>query len=175
MANAPCSLGSTAATASWGDAPRSTSRATRWPTTSVSVSLSNCAAFANQLIAQRPEVLDDAVVDQCDGAHDVRVRVADGRRAVRRPARVSNADAPVQRVGGQLTREIVELPLRPAPDELAVIDGADTGGVIAAILEPLEPVEQPLRDVAIPNNPYNSAHLSQPLNAALISTQRGYD
>src|SRR6478672_9466375 len=41
MAKAPVRRGSTAATASWGEAPRSTSRATRWPTTSVSVSLSN--------------------------------------------------------------------------------------------------------------------------------------
>ena len=90
----------------------------------------------------------------------MRVRVTDGRRAVRRPARMSNADAPMQRVGGELTREIFELPLRPAADELAVIDGADTGGVVAAILEPLQAVEQPLRDVAIPNNPYDSAHLS---------------
>src|SRR5690348_10899964 len=41
IANAPVSRGSTKATASSGEAPRSISRATRWPTTSVSVSLSN--------------------------------------------------------------------------------------------------------------------------------------
>ena len=58
----------------------------------------------------------------------------------------------------ELAREIVELALRPPPLELAVIDRADAGGIIAAIFEPLEPVEQPLRDVAFADDPDNPAH-----------------
>src|SRR5690348_14258848 len=83
------------------------------------------AAFRNELIAQRLEILDDAVVNQCHGADDMRMRIADGRRSVRRPARVGDADAAVQGFGLQLTSEIVELPLRPPADQLAAIDGAD--------------------------------------------------
>ena len=49
------------------------------------------AALGDQLVAQRLEILDDAVVDQRDRPDDVRVGVADGRRAMRRPARVRDA------------------------------------------------------------------------------------
>ena len=50
--------------------------------------------------------------------------------------------------------EIVELALGAAAVELAVVDRADAGAVIAAIFEPLQPVEQPLRDrVALPTMP----------------------
>ena len=118
MANAPVSRGSTAATASCGDAPRSISRATRWPTTSVSVSLSNVRPSRDQLVAQRLEILDDAVVDQRHRPDDVRVGIADRRRAVRRPAGVGDAGDAVQRLGRQLAREIVELALGPAALEL---------------------------------------------------------
>ena len=93
------------------------------------------------------------------GADDVRVGVADGRRAMRRPARVGDADVAVQRMRLRSSRgEIVELALGAAPLELAVVDRADAGGIIAAIFEPLEAVEQPLRDVRLADDPDNSAH-----------------
>ena len=158
MANAPCSRGSTAATASCGESPRSISRATRCATTSLSVSLKNCAPVGDQFVAQRLEILDDAVVDQRHRPGDVRVGVADGRRAVGRPARMGDADGPAERMRVKLRREIVELALGPPPLELAAIDGADAGRIIAAIFEPLQAVEQPLRDVRISGDPDNSAH-----------------
>ena len=55
--------------------------------------------------------------------------------------------APCSGFSAELAREIVELALGAAALELAIVDRADAGGVIAAIFEPLEPVEQPLRDV----------------------------
>ena len=116
------------------------------------------AAFGDQLVAERLEILDDAVVDQRDRPDDVRVGIADRRRAVRRPARVRDAGAAVERVLVELAREIVELALGPPAVELAMLDRADAGRVIAAIFEPLEPVEQPLRDVRCSDNPDNSAH-----------------
>ena len=61
------------------------------------------------------------------GADDVRMGIADGRRAVGRPAGVGDADGAVQRIGRELAREIVELALGAAPLELAVVDGADAG------------------------------------------------
>jgi hypothetical protein len=39
------------------------------------------------------------------------------------------------------------------------MDGADSGRIIAAIFEPLEAVEQPVRDGAFAQDAYNSAHL----------------
>ena len=107
------------------------------------------APFGDQFVAQRLEILDDPVVDQRDWPDDVRVGVVDGRRAMRRPARVGDAGGAGQRIGRELAREIVELALGPPPLELAIVDGANPGRIIAAIFEPLQPVEQPLRDVAV--------------------------
>ena len=158
MANAPVSRGSTVATASsWRSAALDFARDEVADDFGVGLAL-ELAAFGDELIAERLEILDDAVVDQRDAADDVRVRVADRRRAMRRPARVRDSGASMQRLRRELSREIVELALRPAADELASIDRADAGQVIAAIFEPLEPIEQPLRDVALPDNPDNSAH-----------------
>src|SRR5207248_2652483 len=112
-------------------------------------------AFSNQLVAQRLEILDDAVVDQRDGSDDVRVGVADGRRAVRRPARMRDPGGAAERMLGKLTRQIVELALGPAPLKIAVVDGTDAGRIVAAIFEALEAVEQPARDVRPPNDPDN--------------------
>jgi hypothetical protein len=65
----------------------------------------------------------------------------------------------VERFGFQLPRQIVELALGPAANEMAVVDRADAGGIISAIFEPLEPVEQPPRDLGLPDDTDNSAHL----------------
>ena len=49
-----------------------------------------CASLRNQLVAQRLEVLDDPIVHQRHRADDVRMGIADGRRAVGRPARMGD-------------------------------------------------------------------------------------
>ena len=64
-----------------------------------------------------------------------------------------------ERLRRQLAREVVELALGPAALELAVVDGADAGAVIAAIFEPLEPVEQALRDSLFADDADDSAHV----------------
>src|ERR1044071_5676887 len=87
--------------------------------------------FGDQLVAERLEILDDAVVDQRNGPDDVRMRVADGRSAVRRPTRVGDPRDAVKRVRLELSREIVELAFRPAPNELPLLDRANARRVIA--------------------------------------------
>ena len=119
--------------------------------------------FGNELIAQRLEILDDAVVDERNVADDVRVRIADGRRAMRSPARMGDAGDAVERVLFQLSREIVELALGAPADKLAILDRANAGRVIAAIFEPLQAVEQPLRDIRLSDDPDNSTHVTRPV------------
>jgi hypothetical protein len=80
---------------------------------------------------------------------------------------VRDAGDAVERIGLQLAREIVELALGPPPLELAVVDRADAGRVIAAIFEPLEPVEQPLRDIAFPTIP-TIPHITPPLSGSSV-------
>ena len=68
------------------------------------------AALGNQLVAQRLEILDDAVVDQRHRPDDMRMGVADGRRAMRRPAGVGDAGNAVQRLGLELAARLSSLP-----------------------------------------------------------------
>ena len=104
------------------------------------------ATFGKQLFAEDFEILDDAVVDQRNRTDDVRVGVADGRLAMGCPAGVGDADVAGERFGIERSAEILELALGAAAFELAVDDGTDTGRVITAIFEPLEPGEQAFGD-----------------------------
>ena len=54
-------------------------------------------ALGDQFLAQRLEILDDAVVDDGDARAGVRMGVGFARLAVRRPAGVADADRPCQR------------------------------------------------------------------------------
>ena len=63
-----------------------------------------------------------------------------------------------QRIGGQFAREVDQLARRAAPIDHPVMDGGDPGGVIAAIFEPLQPVEQPVGHVRGAKNAYDAAH-----------------
>ena len=107
------------------------------------------APFGDQLVAQRLEILDDAVVDQRDRPDDVRMGVADRRRAMRRPARVRDAGG--RRASGSASSSRARLSSLPSarrrsssPSSMVQMPAE----VIAAIFEPLEPIEQALRDVA---------------------------
>jgi len=101
-----------------------------------------------------------AETDRCV-TNDVRMRITDGRRAVGRPARVGDSGDTVQWIGRKLAREIIELALGAAADELAILDGTNAGRVIAAIFEPLQAIEQPLRDVRFSDDPDNSTHVTR--------------
>src|SRR3954470_13723475 len=120
------------------------------------------ASFADQLIAQRLEILDDAVVHQRNRADDVGVGIADRRRTARTPAGVCDPNGAVQRIRRQLARKLIELSLGPAADEPAVIDRADARRIRTTIFEALESVEQPPRNIRSPDNPNNSAHTLTP-------------
>ena len=112
----------------------------------------------DQLIAQRLEILDNAIVHQRHRPGDMRMGIAERRRPVRRPARVRDPHLAIQRCRGQFPRQIVELALGPPPVEIAVPDGDDPGRIIPAIFQPPKPVEQPLRNRLTPANSNNSTH-----------------
>ncbi len=116
------------------------------------------ASLGDEFVAQRLEILDDAVVYERDLAGRMRVGIVLRRRAVRGPAGVGDADQAGQRFRIQLARQIVELAFGAAAFELAVVDRADAGRVIAAIFEPPQPGHQPLRNVFLAHNADNAAH-----------------
>ena len=103
-------------------------------------------------------VLDDAVVHHGDFvARDDGVGVELGDAAVRGPARVADADG-----AAEILRARLGLHFGYAPDaahalQAAVQDG-DAGGVVAAIFQALEAIDQERNDVAVGERADNATH-----------------
>ena len=114
-----------------------------------------------QLGAQLQVVLDDAVVDDDDvaGAVAVRVGVVVRRLAVRRPARVADAGARRRDTRPRApARSAESLPAPLVTLDLAVVEDGDAGAVVAAILEPLQSIEQQRRRVTLARVADDAAH-----------------
>ena len=96
-------------------------------------------------VAQLAEVLDDPVVDDRDpaGAVAMRVRVEVVRPAMGRPPSVGEAEGGVRRPVGDRRLEVDQL-AGPLLDEEVpgVVDQGDARRIVAAILEPLEPLDE---------------------------------
>ena len=107
----------------------------------VGVALEHVALGA-ELRLELAEVLDDAVMDDRDLAVHVRMRVALGGTAVRRPARVADAGVALQRLLQEAAFEVAQLALGATALEVAVLDGGNAGRIIAAILEPTQGVDE---------------------------------
>ncbi|MNE37016.1 hypothetical protein D3C80_1308540 [compost metagenome] len=117
------------------------------------------AALGLQLGLQLGEVLDDAVVDQADAAGLVRVGVGGRGGAVGGPAGVADADGPGQGFGGQDGLQFADLALGAAALDAAVDDGGDAGGIIAAVFQPLQAVDQTGNDGACARDADDAAHM----------------
>jgi hypothetical protein len=105
-----------------------------------------------QALAQRLEVLDDAVVDDGDlVGRDVRMGVGRGRRAVRRPTGVGDAGAGRQAARVSLRREVGHA--RGADHSLEAgrsprVDDRQPRRVVTAVFESADAVDQDRDDVA---------------------------
>ena len=115
-------------------------------------------ALGLELGAQLAEVLDDAVVDDGDAAGLVRMGVALGRLAVGRPAGVADAGVAADRVLDQQVGERDQLADGAAALEAAVLQRGDAGAVVAAVLEPLQRLEDQRRDLVPPEDADDAAH-----------------
>ena len=136
-----------------GAGPRRTaasSAASRCAAHSVSVSLANSTPVGLELGPQLGEVLDDAVVDDRDPAV---ARTGAGGRCGRsgrrgwpsgcarcRSCRVAMPSAAVAARPSAFSR-LASLPARFSVSSVAVADDGDAGRVVAAVLQPPQPVE----------------------------------
>ena len=112
--------------------------------TSVSVSERNVWPVGAQPLLELEVVLDDAVVDDHHvPGIGVRVGVLLGRAAVGGPARVADADACPSSGRSRRTPSRIFDPAGGAPhvERRRRRDHGDAGRVVAAVLEPLEPVD----------------------------------
>jgi propanediol dehydratase small subunit len=101
-------------------------------------------AGGRKRVAKLTEVLDDPVQDDRDLVLDAagqRMGVLVGDLAVRRPARVADAGRRRRAVEFRRFLELVEVPDRSDVVETLVLDQAEPGRVVAAVLESLEALE----------------------------------
>jgi hypothetical protein len=68
-----------------------------------------------------------------------------------------------ERFGLQFRFKVFEFAFGAAAFEMVAFQGSDAGGIVAAILKPLERVHQLFRDGAAPENADNAAHADQSL------------
>src|SRR5690242_20104320 len=87
----------------------------------------------------------------------MRMRVRFGGRAVRRPAGVRDAGVPGELLPSDLRGEFGDAALRPHALQPMVAD-RDARGVVAAVLEPLQALDQDRNDVSLCGGAYDSAH-----------------
>ena len=131
-------------------------------------------ALLQELFAQLPEILDDAVVHDREPVGGVRMRVAFGRPAVGRPARMADADGAGERFARELLSRFRSLPSARRRVELAVFERGDARRVVAAIFETLECVDERACDRFTSKYAHNSAHASDRLlrSFAIIAPTR---
>src|ERR1700741_728204 len=89
------------------------------------------------------------------------MRVAFGGHAVRRPARVRDADLAVRRA--RVDRVLQHLHLADGAQALEpgrAVQDRDAGGVVAAIFEPAQSFHQDRDDVPLSNGSDDAAHLT---------------
>ena len=104
------------------------------------------------------EVLDDAVVHHGDPASDVGVGVAFGGAPMGGPAGVADAGLARQGLGLEDRFQFAQLAWGAPAFQHAVDLGGHPGGVIAAIFEPAQAVDQTRRHLSRPDNTDNAAH-----------------
>src|SRR5205085_11016836 len=84
--------------------------------------------------------------------------VALGRQAMRRPARVADADRAVDGLPFEPDREVAELALGAAPLDAAVDQRRNPGRIIAAVFEAAQSLDQLGRDRFSRDDPDDAAH-----------------
>jgi hypothetical protein len=102
-------------------------------------------AAGGEPVAQLAEVLDDPVVDHRDlaGAVLVRVRVEVVRAAMGGPPGVGEADRGMGRAVGDGGPQVLELACLLGDEQVAgVVHERDASGIVAAVLEPPEALDE---------------------------------
>ena len=117
-------------------------------------------ALLLQLLAQLAKILDDAVVHHGEPLGRMGMGVVLGGFSMGRPARVTDADRAAERLAGKPCFELTQLAFGAPARELPVFQRRNTGGIIAAVLQPLERIEQRGSDGFAPENTHDSTHAS---------------
>ena len=115
-------------------------------------------ALRGQFVTQLAVIFNNTVMHDGDILCRMRVRIGFIRHAVSRPTRMPDTDCPRQRIFRDFSLQINNFTLCPAPFDPAVNQRCDTGGIISAIFQPFQPVNQKRCHLSVGNNTDNTAH-----------------
>ena len=115
-------------------------------------------ALLDQLRLYFRVVLDDSVVYYDEVARAVRVRILLRSASVRGPPRVADAGRGLERLLADEVEQVLQFPHLAADFCVVVLDYGDPRGVVAAILESLEPAEQFLDDRTVRREANDATH-----------------
>ena len=113
---------------------------------------------AHQLFLQLTEVLDDAVMHHRHQLGHMRMGIGLDRLAMRGPAGMADAGVAHQRLALQALFEIAQLAFGAPPRQVAVLEGGDAGGIVAAIFQALQRVDQLFGDRSLAEDANDPAH-----------------
>ena len=97
----------------------------------------------------------------------VRMGIALARPSVGGPARVSDSNRAGERCAGKPLLEVLELAFRAQPRQVSVLKRRDAGGIVAAIFQPLERVDELIGNRLAAENSDYSAHSVHCLHVAV--------
>ena len=128
-------------------------------------------APGRELLLDRFVVLDNAVVrNRHPLAREYGMSVLFRGRAVRSPARVGDTDLALKGLPFEFLDQPGHLPGPAKAFQTAVVEQRQSGGVVAAVLQAAQPVQQQRGDVPLGRDSDNSAH--GPAGLALLQRQR---
>src|SRR4051794_15316650 len=107
-------------------------------------------------------IFDDAVMNQRDIAHAVRVSVNLGGRAVGCPTRMAHAHRSLEVSVAELFFQALQSAFAPEDLNLILLQNGDAGRVVAAVLEPFQSIEQNSLGIVKSDITYDSAHVFSP-------------
>ena len=113
-----------------------------------------------QTFLEREIVFDDAIVDDNHSGRVMGVGVGLRGTAVGRPAGVADAKGAAQRTFGKNLLKVDQLPPRTPDFDVAVVEGGDTGRVVAAVFEAPQPFENNGGRLLRSDISNNSAHIN---------------
>ena len=112
----------------------------------------------DQLLAERPVILDNAVMNESDFACHVRVGVDFVRHAVGCPTGVADPDITGQRCLIQQGLQVEQFSFGTSAVNAAVHQGRDTGRIITPVFQPLETFHQDRGHGLLTDHTDDSAH-----------------
>ena len=115
-------------------------------------------AFGFELLTQLPEIFDDAVVHDGHALGGMRMGIVLVGPAVGRPAGMADPDGAGERTIVEPLLEILQLSFGPPAREASALQRRDPSGIVAAIFEALERIDDLACDRLAAQNSDDPAH-----------------